>query len=283
MDKKAKKILFEYFWSSSGWKPDSSRRISQQDFEYAKSHGAMFDPIHVTHESLLSRASSSIDSLSLDQVSAAFAASLSSRRLELRSCLASYSVLSHMPRHELQPSECVPRQCSVCGEFVRGSDDIEDINVLNFERLKWGGVRHDQVLYAVLDLEWLQRIPDIQPTGEDVILLRTVLDAIRKLPPNVTAPSLEAYLKFLPSNKDERRVLVSILGIAGLLETPEHSGYMTKFRPFSERVAPPRRFVELSYPVCWWRAEFGLNEAAVDYWFANLLKQPNHLLEARRH
>lgn len=53
MDKKAKKILMNTFWSS-GWKQERGP-FSGEDFEYAKSKGLMFDPITITHDEMINR------------------------------------------------------------------------------------------------------------------------------------------------------------------------------------------------------------------------------------
>lgn len=282
MDKKARKILFEYFWSSSGWKPETSRHLSPEDFEYAKTHGAMYDPISVAHDPLIQRAQAAVNAVSKGKVASAFVASLARRCLDVRSSISSYALLMNLPNHLQSPTEYSPNQCSICGVFVKQSEYLEDISILSFERHKWGGVRLDQILYATLDLEWFVQSAEVDPTDADVSLLSSMLDAIRRLPANVSAASLETHLKFLPSNKSERDVLIAILGIAGILETPDHPGYVSGFRNYVDRVSPNRRFVDMTYPACWWESKYGLNERAVEYWFGNVLKGPNHSLEGRR-
>jgi len=103
--------------------------------------------------------------------------SLSSRRLELGSALGRSAVLRRFPKRT------IPRQrgaCPVCGVYNRGAERV-DLNVLNFERFKWGGVRHDQPLYASLDLQLFQELPRIDPTAGDIAVFKEILQAIVSL------------------------------------------------------------------------------------------------------
>ena len=90
MDKRALKILFDTYWSSNGW-VRGERRLGADDFAYAKSRRVMFDPIRPTHGEAISRLHSVIHRLEPRQVADGFLASLSTRRLDWRSALGSYS------------------------------------------------------------------------------------------------------------------------------------------------------------------------------------------------
>ena len=98
-DKKALQILLETYWSPKGWKRDKT--IDSVDFEYARQVGYMFDPVTVTHDDIVARLLASRNRLSIEQVTDAFLASLSTRRLELRSALGSFSFAAHFPDHRL--------------------------------------------------------------------------------------------------------------------------------------------------------------------------------------
>ena len=88
-DKKALKILFKRYWSSNGW---TDAYISKEELDYAKNTGTMFDPINVSHNELIQDITELTNSLDLKEVSEQFIASLSTRRLDLRSALGSYIV-----------------------------------------------------------------------------------------------------------------------------------------------------------------------------------------------
>jgi hypothetical protein len=201
-------------------------------------------------------------------VADAFILSLSSRRLELRSALGSFAVLQHLPRHQ------APRQggtCPVCGVYNRVAEE-EDLNVLNFERFKWGGVRHDQPLYASIDLELFRMLPHVSPTPANVAVFTGLLKAIDSVPASTSSVVLQNHLaKVFKSSKTERDIVVGILGYCGILAIAEHPGYIHSFVPSSDRQLPARRFVDMAYPACWWQRTDGINKDALTYWFGHVL------------
>jgi hypothetical protein len=268
VDRRALKVLFDTYLTPAGWRDEPSRSISPDDFEYAKRAGVMFDDILLSHADIVSRAIAAVRVVDRRAVANAFVASLSSRRLELRSALGSFAVLQHFPQHT------APQQsgaCPVCGVYNRGAER-EDLNVLNIERFKWGGVRHDQPLYASLDLQLFQELPRIDPTAGDIAIFKDLLQAIEAAPVTTTSASLEKYIaKVFKSNKPERDTLIGILGLCGLLGVPEHPGYLQRFIPCSERELPGRRFVDMPYPACWWQRSVGIDQEAAMYWFGHLL------------
>ena len=187
MDKKALKILFATYWSPKGWKPDVERCTSPDDLRYAKQAGAMFDPIRVTHGDIVRRAIEIRSRFDPEVIANAFLASLSTRKLELRSALGSYAVMAHFPPHEHHERH---KGCPVCGE-CNAPDRDEDLNVLNFERFKWGGMRHQNPLYATFDLDRFRTLDPPSPTKADTLIFRSILRAIESVPPDTTAPQLE--------------------------------------------------------------------------------------------
>ena len=103
MDAKAKRILFRTYWSN-GWLPDGQRQTSLADFEYAKQHGVMFDPVSWTHDGSVDAVQQFREVEFGRAVAAGFVASLSSRRLEWRSAFASWSMIERLPHHGYSPS-----------------------------------------------------------------------------------------------------------------------------------------------------------------------------------
>jgi hypothetical protein len=267
VDKRALKILFDAFWSPAGWKPESSRGPSNEDFKYAKSQGMMFDPAMLDHKQAQSDLRNSIQQLDRRRVADAFLSSLSTRRLDWRSAFGSYVVFQHMPSHnELNAGG----HCGICGMYL--SQNEENLNLLNFERLKWGGVRHDHVTYAALDLGLFLKEPAARPVVEDVRIFQSVMDTIRTVPVETTSAGLQAHFaKSLKSNKAERDILVALLGFCGILSTLDHPGYSDSYVSCSERRLPDRRFIDMAYPACWWGASAGVNEAKLHDYFGHVL------------
>jgi hypothetical protein len=268
VDRRALKVLLDTYWTSAGWRDERSQSTPPVDFEYAKQAGVMFDPIRVSHDDIVKRTIAAVRGVKREAVADAFIVSLSSRCLELRSGLGSFAVFQHFARH---PAPRDREPCSECGEYS-GKPQAEDLNVLNFERFKWGGVRHDHPLYASLDLELFRKLPRVAPTAADVAAFKGVLKAIEAAPAKTSSAVLQKYLaKAVKSSKAERDVLVGILGYCGILATAAHPAYMSHFVPWSDRHLPERRFVDLAYPACWWRRVDGINSKALAYWFGHVL------------
>ena len=213
----------------------------------------MFDQSWVAgHDELVETARAAVARLDVAEVGDAFLAGLTSRRFDLRSALGSYAVARHLPAHAFRPGGDADR-CEVCG-LIDGVRPV-DRNVMNFERFKWGGVRRDDLEYVAFDLVQFARAPRLEPQPADLDLGRALIEALRALPAKTTAAQATTALRMLPGNKDERGVVLEILGVCGILRTGSHPGYADAFVPHAARTHD----TELSYPVCWWRASDGVS------------------------
>ncbi|MBP6834301.1 MAG: hypothetical protein KA978_26170 [Deltaproteobacteria bacterium] len=219
-DARAKKILFDTFWSSKGWIDQGARHLSEADREHAKRHGMMFDPLTIGHDAIATENRRLVESIGLAKASAAFLASLTSRRLDLRSGLASFVLASAAGPHDYVGN--ASGACVTCGARREYRD--EDLGVLNFERHKWGGVRHGDPLYTLLDLSELARADPASPTDDDRETLEKILEIVASSAPKDTPGKLSKRLAdALPSSKPERDVLVEILAAIGVLAPSDPS------------------------------------------------------------
>ncbi|MGY4396025.1 hypothetical protein ACVWZA_001198 [Sphingomonas sp. UYAg733] len=265
LDKPAVRILTSTYWSSLGWKREPA--VSDEDFAYAQAHGVMFDPISLSHDEAIDAAISAAAALKPIDVVNAFVGSLSSRELDVRSALGSYAVARHIRQHAARPS-ATSKMCSYCGLYAR--TDV-DLNALNFERVKWGGVRHDQPTYIAFDLGTLRNRDVPRTESGDYAILRAILDAARSLPPKARLGDLDkALVKVLPSNSAERRTLIGILGYAGVLVDRKRPDFRRDFVPVVEREGTPWHTDDWPYPVQWWNASHGVNQSAINDWFPNI-------------
>ena len=136
-------------------------------------------------------------------------------------------------------------------------------NASNFERYKFGGRNHNQVQFALFDLTQFLKLPKVTPTEEDRRMLRELLAAIAELPPTKKAGGYRDLLvkkKIIPCNRYEISSLIDILGLCGVLSTAEHPCPEVEFRGYAG-IDPPEARSDIAYPVCWWRASDGVNEA----------------------
>ena len=269
MDKRSIKILFETYWSAAGRKTETPRRTPPDDFAHARSAGVMFDPVRISHAEIVHRAITAATELTPKVVADGFLASLSTKRLDWRSALGSYAVLRHFPNHKISSRQ---RRCATCGAY-ENYKGLEDINVLSFERFKWGGVRHDDPLYALFDLEQFVKTDRACPSKSDVQIFNDLIRIIEAVPPETSASTLSKHLRTVgfTSSKAERDVIIGILGLCGILGTLAHPGYFRQFVPYSERELPSRRFVDMHYPACWWKGSDGINREALTTYFGHIL------------
>lgn len=264
LDKRALKILFDTYWSAAGWRRGASL-VKDEDFAYAKSQGVMFDPVVVDHDEVVRRVGALVKTVDLRQVVDGFLASLSTRRLDWRSALGSYCAARWLPDHS-DPKEAP--HCRICGMYP----GEVDLSVMNFERHKWGGVRHAQPHFAEFDLRLFLSSPPPPPVEEDLSIFRDLVAAISNVAPNVTSAQLHSYFpKSLKANKAERDRVVAILGLCGVLGTHAHAGFGEQFVPFHQRVLPERHFVDMDYPACWWKGSDGVNRQRLQAVFGHVM------------
>jgi len=249
MDKRAKKILFQTYWKN-GWIDRAKRSISQEDFLYAKEKGLMFDLLTISHDECIAKITTLATEISQDKITRAFIASLSTRRLDWRSGLASWFIAKQLPPHMYTPvvsgtsydkSGAYTHKnytCSVCKDLkygVNGSEHYQDtdLNVLNFERIKWGGVRHGQLIYTMFDLEQFQKEDIPEPNNDDINIFRNILQLIESSNPKDHPGKLRdrmSDLTELKSNKGELSTLIEILACIGVLKPTDYSRTISNIR-----------------------------------------------------
>lgn len=261
LDKRAVGILNATYWSASGWRPNPS--VEDDEFAYARSKGVMFEPNELSHDEAVAAARSAVNATARQAVTQAFIASLGSRRLDLRSALGSLAVGRHLSAHAMIKSAESP-SCTYCGAYSTSTDP----NILNFERIKWGGVRHTDPRYIALDLELFSAQESPAPSENDMAIFHSILEAARGVGPRARLGDLaKAMSKLLPSNDPERRTLIGILGYAGILIDPDRPDFRVQFVPANQREQTPFHKDDWPYPVQWWHGSCGVNEAAVADWF----------------
>lgn len=255
-----KKLLLNSFWSSSGW---SYNDILDEVFQTCKAQGYMFYPPEViTHDEYMKRLAKAVRSIDPNDVAGAFLYSLSTRSLEYRSALGSYWYAVAVPGHQWPEDKTY--HCPVCG-WYRWSDKDQNrhkgFNVLNFERYKWGGVRHTQGHYALFDLEQFLLLPKVTPTDEDIKIFADILGCVAEMNPDKKVGELQRIItskKIIKSNKSELQILLDILGICGILSSPDNPCYADGFVDTYGR-DPVESKNDYAYPTNRWRASDGIN------------------------
>ena len=259
---KGRDILLKTYWSSNGWKDGS---ISSEDFETAKKQGFMFDyPDYATHDETIDRLRQLLSEIHVQDVANAFLYSLSTRKPEYRSALGSFYYAKAIPEH----SATAHTRCHICGwrAWEREPSEYDKkrgLNVFNFERYKWGGVRQTHLDYALFDLEQFLKLPKVTPTDKDREILGSMLTCMEKLEPHDKVGKLRDLIvshRIFPCNKSEVSVILDILGICGILACQDHPSYEDRFADEYHR-DPIEMKNDFQYPVNRWSACDGMDHS----------------------
>lgn len=257
---KGLEILLNTYWCNKGWK---NGQISEDDLRLAKEEGYMFDyPAVIPHDEHLKKIREIVKQISPEDVANAFLYSLSTRKLEYRSALGSYWYAVSIPNHT-----CDSQRCHFCCWRAWEKEPIQyelnlGVNVLNFERYKWGGVRHTHANYVLFDLQEFLKLSKVKPTEEDIVIIHKILECVDELEPKNKAGKLQKLItkkKIFKSNAQEVNTLLDILGVCGVLSSKEHPCYSERFVDVYYR-SPPELTNDRAYPLNHWRACDGINK-----------------------
>lgn len=258
---KGLKLLFATYWNGGMW---GHKAPTAEDYAQAKAEGYMFDPAPIrTHDETLRELRNVLMKISPADVANAFLYSLSTRQLQYRSALGSYYYAVSIPDHSHDKPGC----CYFCN--WRQMDDVSSpeqefggYNVFNFERYKWGGVRHTHPEYALFDLEQFLLLPKVSPTQADWEILKSILHTMEELPSTKKAGAYRELItkkKLLKSNKNEVEILLGILGVCGVLSGKDAPCYCDRFVDVYHR-SPMEHTNDYEYPVNRWHVSDGVNE-----------------------
>jgi len=260
--------LLDAYWTPRGWRPKPT--ITADDDAYARRAGYIFDAIPLPHDPCVAALIRQRSRLDARAVAQAFSDSLTTRRLDLRSALGSYGVALNLPAHALPRRSAGDRphgarECPVCFAYEGGWP--ENLTVLNFERFKWGGVRHGDPVYGLLDLTLFEAAwrPSAPETREPLLrILDAATSAAADSRPN---DLLKRIAPFVPGNADQRRTILACLAYAGILQPRDRPGF---FHGYPTERAPPEGKNDWPYPILWWRGRDGVDAAALAFWFPDL-------------
>ncbi len=143
----------------------------------------------------------------LKKVPDAFLSSLTNTRLDWRSALGSYANAKRLLAENNFDDAYYGRGVNI------------DLNILNFERIKWGGIRHNNGAYNWLDLTLLNAENISEPTVQDIEMFQSVLNEIQQSNAGENIEPLRNRLqKILKCSDIEIIVFTDILGSAEILK-----------------------------------------------------------------
>ncbi|UTC66976.1 MULTISPECIES: hypothetical protein [unclassified Treponema] len=240
MDKKAKNILMYYM-------DDVKRnRLSSEEIAYAKKHGAILDDLYISAEETVQLLTQILNSISLTDAANSFLYSLSARDMEYRYVLASYVYASSWLNFDRGKADKVPPRLNR--------------TFYNWVKYRGGGI-WGEIGKPIFYLDEFTRMNRKKAANFDENILRKILilaSAMNDTDTGVTLCKKIMEDKLFPCNKNEVIGILETLAICGILETPEHKGYLSSFTPPLMRDTGDLR-QSLSYPLNWWRGANKVN------------------------
>lgn len=240
MDKKAKRILMRYM--------DDEKResLTADEIAYAKERGAILDDLLISCEQAVSALSQIFEAVSLVDAAEAFLYSLSTRDMEYRYVLASYVYAASWLKFDRGRTDCVPRRL--------------ERTFYNWVKYRGGGI-WGAIGKPIHYLSDFASAAKRNAAHSDRRILHEIISCALSMEDGATGSMLcrkVAENKILRCNKREVIGLLETLAICGILETPEHRGYLDVFTPPLSRDTGDLR-QSLSYPLNWWRGVHKVN------------------------
>lgn len=272
-DPRGERILTERYWRASGWKPEPERVTPPDEYGYGQRTGYLFGQARLTHDEAVARIIELRKAIAPAAVGAAFADSLASGRLDLRSALGSHGASRNLPGHGApQPGALSAEgrpvaRCPTCRFWLPQA--THDLDLWNFYRFKWGGFQNEDVVFAAFDLTRFVASAPQPSDGKGQAILKSMLEAAASLPAQARPGDLlKAIQPVLRGNAYQRRAALAGLAYAGVLQPAGQPGYFDGYP--TVRRDPPEWKNDWPYPLSWWRGVDGVNAAAVAVYFPDL-------------
>jgi hypothetical protein len=129
--------------------------------------------------------------------------------------------------------------------------------------------------YALLDLKQFKELPKVSYTQDDIDILVNILKLAESMANHNNFTALQKLItksKTVPASGAEINVILGVLSVCGVFQTPERRGYAECFTACCER-----GFVgmstELFYPLFHWRGRNGINEKALEEFFPSCVTE----------
>jgi len=219
----------------------------------------------LTHDQVIHELGGLARAIDPKAVASAFVASFGLRPGFWRAPLAALAVARAVRPHELGPT-FRGGECKECG--LKATNLIRSVH----ER---GQFLPGDLSGALAILRELvaQGTSGPNPTREGIRSIERLLQIVSGLADNSREGQLNQEMssaKICVGNKSDRRHIIETLGACGILETPEHPGFTTRWTSFASRQDRPSVRVECDPPIAFWTAAHGINPKNVNTWFGHL-------------
>ncbi len=228
--------------------------------------GILVPPVEIPHDEVITELKRVCKSVDMKDVVNGFLYSLSTGKNEYRTALASYLFAKGIRSHEHKYKHLLRyRGCAVCGLMTdeKGTAHIVDSlsTCVMYYPDKYNTEHIQRADYALFDLKQFIKLPKVSYSGEDVDILVKILKLVDELGPENKYTALQKLItraKFFKASGNEVNVILGILSVCGVLQTPKYKGYLREYTDIDDR-----DFVgyetEIFYPLFHWRAKYGVD------------------------
>ncbi len=228
------------------------------------------------HDDAVKRLSAAARAIDFSRAADAFVASLTSADLAWQAVLPAAALGLAIPEHAMAATGSDRLRCRSC--FY--CDEAHDVTLRRyFAHVQGTGFSdiNKGPVEPLLTLERALAVPLADwpsPTPRDVWVFHRVLGIIREQPPTTRYSKVRDALKkaaLLSRNNPYRcETHLEALAQIGLLATPDHPGFLTRFTTAAERDRRPNTRVEVPGPLGWWQASDGINDELLIRLFGHL-------------
>ena len=220
--------------------------VSAEELTYAQKMGVIVEDRRITHHQALEVLERVFEAVSLEDAAQAFLYSLPSRDVDYRYILASYVYARSWFSFDRGRTQEVPQKLT--GTFF------------NWVKHRGGGI-WGTIGKPIFNLEQFASMERSAASDADVEILRPIVELADSMEDKASGSALATAIrtaKLLPCNQAEAVGIVETLGICGILDAPEHPGFLHSFTPPLERDTGDLS-QSLSYPLNWWHGADGVN------------------------
>lgn len=227
-----------------------------------------------SHDELVALAVDAAADLEPATVASAFAASLTTRRLDWRSAFGSYAAMRHLKPHRYEHADLDGGQCAVCG--VAKSQSLDHARLTKLRAKQDRLVLFSSVEYAAFDLSTFADLRVPPPTDADRAALSDLLEGLRALRESDRLRDLDRAIQgTFKSNKGQRRYVLEALGIAGVLApsgVPSFfDGWVRSYDRETSLATSHHYARDTAWPLQCWKGDDGVNEDRIRFWFGHLI------------
>gem|GEM_PF-5602116 len=226
----------------------------------------------MTHDELVLACVHAAEKLDHLQAGRAFAASLSTRRLDWRGVLPAYAVCRQLRPHDYTPTQVFQAgpdaSCHVCGLPPLATKVNGKLLVGNLGRAYYLDT-------SLATLEQFAASEKPAPSVEDIRMLGATMDRLRNRN-GAKLGELQTLIQGLfPSNKFERVDVLGALALAGVFQLDAASyfdGWVTY--DVRESIMPSHFYAKDStHPLRHYRPDCEMNETAISFWFEGMINR----------